>query len=85
MATVTQMTEVQKSAALRRYKREAEAICPCCDGTGRILSPSVQDKARRGGNATFMKSLQPGQLTMSARGAKGGRPKEPTIDQLDAL
>ena len=79
------MTAAQKIAAQHRYQREGEAICPCCEGTGRILSPSIRQKARKGGHSSFLKSLQPGEMTMSARGARGGRPKEVTIDELSAI
>ena len=79
------MTESQKKAARRRYQGEREAMCPHCDGRGRILSPGVQDRARKGGNASYLKSLEQGQLTMSARGARGGRPNEPTLERLSDM
>ena len=79
------MTAAQKIAAQHRYQREAEAICPCCEGTGRILNPSIRQKARKGGNSSFLKSLAPGEMTMSARGARGGRPKEITLDEVSAM
>lgn len=76
------MTLAQKIAAKRRYKREAEVICPLCDGKGRILSRSAQARSRKGGNASYMKSLEAGQLTMSDRGHMGGAPRLPTIDEI---
>ena len=78
------MTEVQKRAARKRYHREAEAICPTCDGKGRILTRNARARARKGGNASYLKSLQPGSLTMSERGRKGGRPRAPTRADLVA-
>ena len=76
------MTEVQSKAAQRRYQREAEAICPFCDGKGRILSESVKTRARQGGHASYRKSLEPGQQSMQERGRKGGRPPALTLESL---
>ena len=78
------MTEVQSKAAQRRYQREAEAICPLCDGKGRILSESVKTRARQGGHASYRKSLEPGNPTMSERGKRGGAPRMPTLETVDA-
>ena len=76
------MTEAQSKAAQRRFRREAEAICPLCDGKGRILSESVKTRARQGGHASYLKSLEPGQQSMSDRGKRGGRPPALTIESL---
>jgi RecJ-like exonuclease len=76
------VTEAQKRAARKRYHREAEALCPTCDGKGRILTRNTCTRARAGGNASYLKSLQPGSLTMSERGKKGGRPRSPTRADL---
>jgi hypothetical protein len=79
------VTEAQKRAARKRYHREAEAICPTCDGKGRILTRNVRTRARAGGNASYINSLRPGSLTMSERGRKGGRPRAPTRASLVAM
>jgi hypothetical protein len=79
------MTEVQTRAARKRYHREAEAICPTCDGKGRILTRNTRTRARAGGNASYLKSLQPGSLTMSERGKRGGAPRCPTRADLVAM
>lgn len=59
-----------------------EAICPTCEGKGCILSYSTRSKARRAENLSVVKSQQPGQLTMAARGRLGGRPKALTLADL---
>lgn len=79
------MTESQKNSAKKRFHREAEAVCPTCDGKGRILTRNARTRARKGGNASYLKSLQPGSLTMSERGKKGGRPRCPTRADLAAI
>lgn len=79
------MTERAKLSAKRRYQREAEELCPNCKGTGRVFSQTAKAKATQGGNAAYLKSLEPGQLSMSERGKKGGAPRLPTIDDLMRL
>ena len=76
------MTEAQSKAAQQRYKRESEVCCPMCDGSGRILSRTVKTRALKGGNSSYLKSLQPGQMSMSERGKRGGRPRLPTLQEL---
>ena len=76
------MTEAQKIAQKRRYRLENEAICPTCDGSGRILTHSARTRARKGGNAAYLKSLEPGEMTMSERGQRGGRPRALTLEDL---
>lgn len=78
------MTKRQQEAARQRHRREREVICPLCDGSGRVLSRAAASRARRGGNASYLKSLQPGQPSMQERGRKGGRPKALTLADLDA-
>lgn len=50
------MTEAQKRAA----KLRNEAICPTCNGKGRILSESARTRGRQEGNAGYLASLKPG-------------------------
>ncbi len=57
------------------YKRKEVEKCPHCKGTGRVNMHTVQARAKANGNATFLKSLKPGALTMSERGKMGGRPR----------
>ena len=80
------MTERAKIAAKRRYQKEAEEICPTCQGSGRVLNENAKAKAkanaRKGGNVAYLKSLEPGALSMAERGRKGGAPKLPTIEDL---
>ena len=75
-------TSAKRAAARQRYHREAETICPICDGKGRILSASVRTRARQGGNASYLKSLQPGGMSMKERGKRGGGPRALTIDDI---
>ncbi len=51
-----------------------ETICPHCGG--RMLTEKARADARKGGNASYLKSLEPGQLSMSERGKRGGNPKD---------
>ena len=76
------MTERQRQAAKERYQREAEVCCPMCDGSGRILSRTVKARAKKGGNAAYLKSMEPGQMSMSDRGRRGGRPRALTLESL---
>jgi len=46
--------------------------------------PSVA-KAKRGGNSSYMASLQKEKMSMSERGKLGGRPEELTLTELDVL
>ena len=79
---VTRMARAQSEAAKARYRRESLEQCPTCVGTGVVVSEDVKAKARKGGVNSFLSSLQPGQLSMGERGAKGGRPKEPSLKDL---
>ena len=56
-----------------------------CKGKGRILSESARTRARQGGNASYLRSLEPGQLSMAERGRLGGQPKALTIDDIKLL
>lgn len=57
-------------------------VCPTCQGAGTILGKTVRDRARKGGFASYRRSLEPGQLSMSQRGEKGGAPRLPTLADL---
>ena len=76
------MTRMQSEAAKKRYQRESLERCPTCDGSGVVVCESVKAKARKGGVSSFLRSLEPGQFSMAERGRMGGRPKEPSIDEL---
>ena len=75
------MTESQKKAAKRRIEKDTD-ICPTCRGTGRVSSKTMSTRGRKGGNAAYLKSLHNGELSMSARGKLGGRPRELTLAEL---
>lgn len=47
--------------------------CPLCNGSGRLGSLSRKDAACKGGNTSYLRSKEPGQLTMRERGRMGGR------------
>lgn len=79
------MPHAKRRAAQQRYQREADILCAHCYGTGRVTAESVSARAQRGGNASFLVSLQPGRLSMSERGRRGGRPMEPTLGDLAAM
>lgn len=76
------MSDAQHTAAKQRFAKESQAQCPACGGSGRVVAESVSARARRGGNASYMSSLKLGRLSMSERGQKGGRPKEPTLQEM---
>ena len=79
------MTEGQSNASTTRSRRENEDLCKVCKGTGRVLSRSVLARARRGGNVSYLASLDNEQLSMSERGRLGGRPRELSLDQVRSL
>ena len=79
------MSDEQSKAARRRFQREALEFCPSCDGTGIVKSEVFKARARKGGVNSFRRSLEPGQLSMVERGRMGGRPKEPTLADLEVL
>ena len=72
------MTERQKQAARLRITN----LCPNCGGTGRSIKPSALDQLRKAGNASYLKSLEPGQLSYAERGRRGGRPPALTLEDL---
>ena len=73
-AELMQMTE----------KRIREIVlCPLCGGKGRVASPDRIARARKGGNTTYLKSLEPGQMSMRERGRRGGRPRSYRLDEAD--
>ena len=76
------MSELQHQAAQRRMDRESKRICPACNGSGRVTAESVGARARGGGNASYVKSLQPGQQSMTERGRRGGTPREASLSDL---
>ena len=79
------MTRTQSEVGKARFQREALTLCPTCEGSGMVLSETVKERARKGGVHSYLKSLEPGQLSMSERGKKGGRPKEPFLSGLPAI
>ena len=76
------MTEARSKAAKERHRRKAEVCCPLCYGSGRILSRTGKAQAQKGGNAAYLKSLQPRQMSMSEKGKLSGAPRLPTWEDL---
>ena len=76
------MSDAQSAAARSRFQRDAVEICAACAGTGLAVSESESSRAKAGGNHSFVKSLQPGEMSMSERGRLGGRPKGPVLADL---
>ena len=74
--------QVNRKRSKDQVGPELETLCSTCHGTGRIPSSSANSRARRGGSASYLRSLGPGALSMSARGRRGGRPKEKTLAEL---
>ena len=54
--------------------RPRETLCPTCGGI--MLTEKAEADARKWGNASYLKSLEPGQMSMSQRGSRGGNPKD---------
>jgi len=55
-----------------------EVICPYCGGSGSrpgFRPGSRLAAVRKGGNIAYLKSKEPGQMSMSERGKRGGRPR----------
>lgn len=78
------MTQGQSAAAKRRYQQEAAVICSACEGTGLVANQTITARSRKGGMQSYRRSLESGQLSMSERGKRGGRPEEPSLDYLIA-
>ena len=47
-----------------------------------VFGESSKAWARKGGIKSLLRSFQPGELSMSERGRRGGRPKEPDLSDL---
>jgi len=65
----------------RRYSK-IEALCPFCEGKGRVAGRTLGARGRKGGNVAYLKSLEPGEMSMADRGRKGGRPRALTLTDL---
>ena len=76
------MRQINRKRSNDAVGPELETLCSTCHGTGRIPSSSANSRAKRGGHASYLRSLVPGELSMSARGRRGGRPKERTLAEL---
>ena len=64
-----------------RYSK-SESLCPLCEGKGRVVTRSLGARGRKGGNVAYLKSLEPGAMSMADRGRKGGRPRALTLIDL---
>lgn len=78
------MSLAQSAAAKQRSQRDAGECCSNCGGSGRILGGTATSRARAGGNARYLNSLQPGEMSMAEMGRKGGRPTALTLKDLAA-
>jgi hypothetical protein len=76
----------QSEAARGCFARDGEIICTSCGASGRIISPNQRSKSRKGSNAGYRKSLQPGQEFMAERSKNHNErcPRKPTLAELDA-
>jgi len=73
----------QRKGGRRSWGRHGAEVCPLCKGTGLVTSGAWRAKARKGGIKSFLISLQPGQLSMSERGKRGGRPRALRIEDIE--
>ena len=76
------MTKTQSRRAKTRFEKGSTSLCAVCHGTGRVLSQLAVAKAKRGGNVSYLASLNSGRLSMSDRGKLGGRPRELTLQAM---
>ena len=76
------MSNSRREAARRRYLREADVLCDACHGTGRVQSTSSTARSKRAGNASYLRSLEKNQLSMTQRGRLGGRPRGITLEEI---
>jgi hypothetical protein len=73
----------RREGGRRSWGKHGAEVCPLCRGTGLITSNAWEEKARKGGIRSFLVSLQHGQLSMSQRGACGGRPRTLKIEDME--
>ena len=72
-------------------KTNTEMLCPSCAGggcracrlKGRVTKPSIIERARMGGNASYLNSFRPDRMSMSERGKKGPKFRLPRIQDLE--
>ena len=79
------MSQLRRKVGQHRYRREHEALCTHCDGTGRVTATTVIARSTKGGNRSYLLSLDPDRASMSERGRLGGRPKDMTLGDLAAM
>ena len=65
-------------------EQTAKRVCTACGGKSRIASPNNASLYRKAGNASYLKSLEPGQMSMRERGRLGGRPHRLTLADIAA-
>jgi len=74
---------LQSKGGHHSWTKHGAEICPLCGGTGVLASSVWREKGHKGGVRRFLVSLQLGQLSMSERGKRGGRPKALTIEDIE--
>ena len=73
-----------KKRSRSAYEVQGVAVCSACGGSGRVTNQNWLSRSRKGGNRSYMKSLEPGALSMRDRGKLGGRPRLPTLADIEA-
>lgn len=71
-------------SAMPNFPRDL-VLCEHCGGGGRVQSKDAKARSRKGGNASYLRSLEPGQMSMRERGRRGGRPRQLTLAEIEAL
>ena len=77
------MSDIHRTAGRRAYQKDGTAICPMCCGSGQVVSQDWRGRSRKGGNASYRRSLEPGAISMAQRGRQGGRPRALRLEDLN--
>ncbi len=75
------MTRQEQGRAM--FQRDGKEPCPTCGGAGSVGTKSWETRSRKGGVNAAKRSMEPGQLSMTERGRLGGRPKLPTLEDVE--
>ena len=68
--------------ATRLMPKRPEMYEVCSECGSLKYTEAARTRSRKGGQATYQKSLQKGEMSMSDRGKLGGRPRRLTLAEL---
>ena len=72
-----------KKAGKASFERHGRGICPTCKGSGKVTSQDWESRSRKGGNKSYLNSLDPRAMSMAERGKRGGSPRSLTLADLE--